>query len=70
MVPLVILGAILILAGLSGLGHCIWKGFRIRRAGLTGAEAHAQLKGLVAINLASVGLAAFGLAILFLGLVF
>jgi hypothetical protein len=70
LILLVILGALLIAAGLSGLGYCIWKSLRIRRSGISAPDAHAQLRGLVAVNLGSVGAAAFGLAILFLGLTF
>jgi uncharacterized membrane protein len=65
---LTIVGVALILAGLVGLGYCIWRGFRIRRAGLAGDKARSKLQQLIAINLASVALATFGLMLLFLGL--
>lgn len=67
---LTILGAALIVAGLGGLGHCIWKGFQIRRAGLTAEETRAKLQKLIAVNLGSMALATFGLILLFLGLNF
>lgn len=70
MILLVILGVILILAGLGGLGYCIWKGFHIRRAGLPPEETHSLLQKLIAVNLGSMALATFGLIMLFIGLKF
>jgi uncharacterized membrane protein len=67
---LIIIGAILILAGLAGLGYCIWKGFRIRRGALPADQARPLLQQLVAVNLGSVALATFGLILLFVGLSF
>lgn len=70
MILLQIGGATLIVAGLFGLGLCIMRGFRIRRAGLSPEEARAQLHKLIAVNLGSVALATFGLILLFVGLSF
>ncbi|MFT3974314.1 MAG: hypothetical protein QM699_12940 [Amaricoccus sp.] len=63
------LGLVLTLAGLFGLGACIWRGVRIRRSALPPAEVHAALHRLIALNLASVGAAAIGLGLLVVGLV-
>lgn len=62
------LGLILALAGLFGLGWCIWRGFQIRRSALTPPEIHAALHRLIALNLGSVALAAIGLGLLVVGL--
>jgi hypothetical protein len=64
MIFLAILGAILVTAGLVGLGHCIREGYRIRREGGTQAEVAGRLRGLITVNLASVAGAALGLALL------
>ena len=64
MILLAILGAFLVLAGLGGLGYCIAEGYRIRREKPPPELATARLRGLVTINLASVGGAALGLALL------
>jgi hypothetical protein len=64
MIFLAILGAVLVTAGLVGLAHCVREGYRARREGGTPAEMTARLRGLVAVNLASVAGAALGLALL------
>jgi len=61
-------GAVLVLAGLGGLGYCIRRGYAIRGAGLPAEEIRASLHRLIAINLASVGTAALGLALVVVGL--
>jgi hypothetical protein len=68
MTALLILGSVLVAAGLGGLGYCIRTGFAIRRGKPAPEAARAQLQRLVAVNLASVGLAALGLAIVVAGL--
>ncbi len=70
MILLQIAGAILTVSGLFGLGFCILRGFRIRRAGLSPEEARSQLQKLIAVNLGSMALATFGLILLFVGLSF
>lgn len=70
MILLQIAGVILIVSGLFGLGFCILRGFRIRRASLSPEEARSQLQKLIAVNLGSVALATFGLILLFVGLSF
>ncbi len=69
MAALILPGVLLTLAGLGGLGWCILRGFRIRRAALPAEAVHAELHRLVAINLASVAGAALGLGLLVVGLV-
>lgn len=64
MILLAILGAVLVLAGLGGLAHCIGEGYRIRREAPPPEIATARLRRLVVVNLASVAGAALGLALL------
>lgn len=64
MILLGILGGLLVVAGVGGLGYCIREAARIRRAGPSTPETVARLRGLIAVNLASVGGAALGLACL------
>lgn len=63
------LGLLLTLAGLFGLGWCIWRGLQIRRSALPPPQVQAALHRLIALNLASVGTAAIGLGLLVVGLV-
>ncbi|MBB5221109.1 hypothetical protein HNP73_001030 [Amaricoccus macauensis] len=62
------IGLLLTLAGLFGLGWCIWRGFQIRRSALPPQEIHAALHRLIALNLGSVAAAALGLGLLVVGL--
>jgi hypothetical protein len=64
MILLAVLGVLLIAAGIAGLAHCIHQAARIRKAGPSTPETVARLRGLIAVNLASVGGAALGLACL------
>ena len=68
MTILIIAGAILVAAGLFGLGFCIRTGYGIKREKPDPDEVRARLNRLLAINLGSVGLAALGLAMLVAGL--
>jgi len=68
MTILIIAGAILVAAGLFGLGFCIRTGYAIKREKPDPDEVRARLNRLLAINLGSVGLAALGLAMLVAGL--
>lgn len=68
LIILVILGGLMIAAGLFGLGYCIAQGFRIRGGTLPADQVQAKLQGLIAVNLGSVALAALGLAVLLAGL--
>lgn len=68
MIALVVLGIVLVLAGLGGLVHCIRTGYAIRREKPAPDVARAQLQRLVAVNLASVAGAGLGLAMVVVGL--
>ncbi|MBA3325597.1 MAG: hypothetical protein H0T41_10200 [Rhodobacteraceae bacterium] len=68
MTALLILGVLIVAAGLFGLGYCIRAGFVIRREKPAPEVARARLQRLVAVNLGSVGLAALGLALVVAGL--
>lgn len=61
-------GAGLTLVGLIGLGYCILRATRARRAGLDDAAMRAELQRVVVINLAAVGLSALGLAAVVTGI--
>ncbi len=65
---LVILGVVTTLIGIAGLAVCIRKAAAIRKAP-DPAAAKAQLHGLVALNMASVGVAGLGLAFVVVGLI-
>lgn len=66
---LIALGAVLVIAGLAGLGYCIWVGLAVRRSvNRDPAAARARLSHLVAVNLASLCTAALGLALVVVGL--
>jgi hypothetical protein len=69
MTILVVLGAMMVAAGMVGLGYCIRTGYAIRRDKPGPDAARARLNQLVAVNLGSVALAALGLAVLVVGLV-
>jgi hypothetical protein len=55
-------GAALTAVGLVGLGYCILRASRAKRAGLDDAAMRAELQRVVAINLGAVGVSALGLA--------
>lgn len=69
MTLLVVLGGVLVAAGIAGLGYCIVTGYAIRREKPGPDVVRAQLNRLLVINLGSVSLAAMGLAVLVVGLV-
>ena len=69
MALLVIFGAVLVAAGLVGLGYCVRVGYAIRREKPSPEVVRARLNRLLAVNLGSVALAAMGLAVLVIGLV-
>jgi hypothetical protein len=55
-------GAALTVIGLLGLGYCILRAARAKRAGLDDAAMRAELQRVVAFNLGAVGVSALGLA--------
>lgn len=61
-------GAVLTVLGLIGLGYCILRAARAKRAGLDDAAMRAELQRVVVINLAAVGLSALGLAAVVTGI--
>lgn len=61
-------GAALTLVGLAGLGYCVFRAVRARRAGLDDAEMRAELQRVVAINMGAMGLSALGLAMVVSGI--
>lgn len=69
MTILVILGGLMVAAGLLGLGYCIRTGYVIRRDKPAPDVARARLNQLLAVNLGSVALSAIGLATLVIGLI-
>jgi hypothetical protein len=66
---LIWVGAALTLAGVAGLGYCILRAGRAKRAGLDDAAMRAELQRVVTINLAAVGLSAIGLAAVVAGII-
>jgi uncharacterized membrane protein len=68
MQALIWIGAALTLAGVAGLGYCILRASRAKRAGLDDAAMRAELQRVVVINLAAVGLSALGLAAVVTGI--
>lgn len=61
-------GAALSLAGVAGLGYCILRATRARRAGLDDAAMRAELQRVVAINMAALGVSALGLMLVVAGI--
>lgn len=64
---LVWIGAVLALAGLGLLGHCIWQGAKLRRAALPEDEARARIQKLLALNFGALALSAIGLMMVVIG---
>ena len=65
---LIWIGAALTLAGVAGLGWCIWLGVKARRAGLDQAAMQVELQRVVTLNVAALGVSALGLAAVVMGL--
>lgn len=55
------IGAALTLAGVAGLGYCVARAMRARRAGLADDAMRAELQRVVVINMAALGVSALGL---------
>lgn len=62
-------GAALSLGGIAGLGYCILRATRARRAGLEDAAMRAELQRVVVINMAALGVSALGLMLVVAGIV-
>ena len=54
-------GAALTLMGVAGLGYCVVRATRARRAGMDDASLRAELQKIVLINLGALGLSVLGL---------
>jgi hypothetical protein len=61
-------GAALTLVGLAGLGYCVLRAMRARRAGLDDTAMRAELQRVVAINMGAMGVSALGLAMVVVGI--
>lgn len=62
-------GAVMTLAGVAGLGWCIWRAVKARRAGLDHEAMQAELQRVVTLNVAALGVSALGLAAVVMGIV-
>jgi hypothetical protein len=61
-------GAVLTLCGVGGLGYCVLRTIRARRANLDEAAMRAELQQVVTINMAALGVSALGLAAVVAGI--
>jgi len=61
-------GAAITLLGVAGLGYCIVRAARARRAGLDDAAMRAELQRVVAINMGALGLSILGLLFVVAGI--
>lgn len=61
-------GAALTLAGVAGLGYCVLRAIKARKAGLADDAMRAELQQVVAINMAALGLSALGLGLVVAGI--
>jgi len=68
MQALIWVGTAMALAGVGGLGYCVLRAVRARRAGLDDAAMRAELQRVVAINMAALGVSALGLAAVVAGI--
>lgn len=66
---LVIIGVVITFLGLAGLGLCIRKAAGLKALKDDPDAQRAQMHGLVALNMASVGVASIGLALVVVGLI-
>lgn len=69
MIVLVWIGVGMTVAGLLGLGWCIWKAMGLRKRSPDDDAVRAELRKLVPANLASTSIAFLGLALAVAGLV-
>ncbi|MDZ4096635.1 MAG: hypothetical protein U1D35_17185 [Paracoccaceae bacterium] len=66
---LILIGAVVSLAGVSGLVWCILLALKARRAGLGDDEMRARLQHVVVLNMAALGVSALGLMLVVAGIV-
>lgn len=69
MQALIWIGAALALLGVLGLGYCVARVLRARRAGLDDEALRAELRRVVTINLGAVGVSALGLMVVVAGII-
>jgi len=69
MQALIWIGAALALLGVLGLGYCVVRVLRARRAGLNDEALRAELRRVVTINLGAVGVSALGLMVVVAGII-
>ena len=62
-------GAALALAGIAGLAWCVRRAAWLRRAEIADADVQAELRRLVAVNIAAFGVGFLGLALVVVGLI-
>ncbi len=67
MQALIWIGAALTLMGVLGLGYCVARVLRAKRAGLDDPALQAELRRVVTINLAAIGVSTLGLMFVVLG---
>lgn len=61
-------GAAMTLIGVAGLGYCVLRTIRARRAGLDDTAMRAELQRVIAINMGALGVSALGLAAVVAGI--
>lgn len=62
------IGAGLTLMGVLGLGYCVLRVLRARKAGLDDSALRGELRRVVTINLGAVGVSALGLMLVVAGI--
>lgn len=62
------IGVILTLAGVLGLGYCVLRVLKAKRAGLAPEAFRAEMQRVILINVAVIGLSFVGLMLVILGL--
>lgn len=62
-------GAVVSLTGVAGLGYCILRATRARKAGLDDAAMRAELQRVVVLNLVALGVSALGLMLVVAGVI-
>ena len=68
MQSLVWVGAAVSLIGVAGLGYCVMRALRARRAGLAEEAMRAELQRVVVINMGALAVSALGLMMVVLGI--
>lgn len=68
MQALIWIGAFVSLAGIAGLGYCVFRAMKARRAGLSDDAMRAELQRVVVINMAALGVSALGLMMVVMGI--